>query len=185
MAAPVAQAWTFGPGGVYTASWDGVSKLTVTLTTGGAFVASFSGTSLSQVTSAAEFQALATGSAPVPAPLALALVAATPAAGFALVNGTPTIWSWTAPADGQNHRALLITNEQVSSALTGGQVTMTLTTPDGSTSSPQVYAASAAGGFHSPNANLLNIKAGTVVTLQQASAVTVGAGIVWAELWAA
>lgn len=38
--------WTFGPGGVYTAVWDGVDTLTVTLTATGAFVESFSGQSL-------------------------------------------------------------------------------------------------------------------------------------------
>lgn len=41
--------WTFGPGGVYTAVWDGVDTLTVTLTATGAFIESFSGQSLSSL----------------------------------------------------------------------------------------------------------------------------------------
>ena len=45
--------WTFGPNGVYTASWDGSDTLTVTLTATGAFLESFSGQSLAALTQAA------------------------------------------------------------------------------------------------------------------------------------
>ena len=45
------QSWTFGPAGAYTATWDGVSLLTVTLTTGGSFVEAFSAPSISSAVS--------------------------------------------------------------------------------------------------------------------------------------
>lgn len=104
--------------------------------------------------------------------------------GFALVNGTPLIVSWGAPADGNNHRAILMTTMQVTSGATGGQVTATVTTPDGNTSSPQVYAVNLGGGFHSANATIFNIKAGTTLTVQQATALTGGAATVFCEIWA-
>ena len=45
------------------------------------------------------------------------LLASTPAAGFALINGTTTILSWTAPADGKNHRLSVFASAHISSAM--------------------------------------------------------------------
>ena len=53
------------------------------------------------------------------APL-MQLVATTGVNGFALQNGTPTILTWTPPNDGQVHRVLLIAQENVTVAETGG-----------------------------------------------------------------
>lgn len=56
--------WTFGPGGEYTATWDGAETVTVTLTSGGAFTGS-----VAPVTTLAVAQAAAAGL--IPAMLAL------------------------------------------------------------------------------------------------------------------
>jgi hypothetical protein len=42
MAAPVSQAWTYGASGVDTATWNGTATVTDTVTSGGAFLCSFS-----------------------------------------------------------------------------------------------------------------------------------------------
>jgi hypothetical protein len=61
------QTWTFGPAGIYTATWDGVSKVTVTLTAGGAFVASFFAQSLTAAVASPEYQAILNPAPSLPA----------------------------------------------------------------------------------------------------------------------
>jgi hypothetical protein len=179
----VAQSFTFGPGGAYTATWDGVSTLTVTLTSGGAFVASFAGQNLAQVTASPEFMQLAASA--LAAPLAgLALQAATPLAGFALQNATPNILTWTAPADGQQHRVLVLGEVRVTSAQTGGAIGLTFTYPDGSASpSASVNAGGSGTGYHGLANSVFLVAPGTTVTLAQTSAQSAGAAILYAELW--
>jgi len=115
----------------------------------------------------------------------LALRAATPAAGYALVNGTGTIISWTAPNDGQLHRVLFFGTLHVTSSETGGAVNVNFTSPDGISNANQaVFSASHGGGVFGPDkAGLVVVEAGTVVSVQQGSALTGGASTLWAELW--
>lgn len=111
----------------------------------------------------------------------LSIQAATPEAGFAFQNGTPTIISWTAPNDGQEHRALFICSDQVTSALTGGQVTVAFTNPGGGTQTITLLTANGAvGAHHTLDGGIIG--PGTTVTIQQATAVTLGAGTIWAEI---
>lgn len=113
----------------------------------------------------------------------LGLVAST-GAGFALVNATPVFLSWTAPADGQNHRVLLIGELIVSVAETGGACTLTGTAPNGGAISSVIIGGGAAAGYHGLTNNVFSIKSGTTLAIQQTTALTLGAGTVMLEMWA-
>lgn len=242
--------WTFGPGGKYTAAWA-AGVVTVTVTSGGAAVGTFSGIGLATVAgaqalipglvaqavgsgavtsvfgrtgavaaqsgdytytqvgadvsgAAAGVQALlpTTGS---PLPLAkggtglseasdaallaalggLVLQAATAAAGFALQNATPSILTWTAPADGNNHRVVIVCSEHVTSAITGGVVQASITTPDGGAGviANSLLGGGVAAGFRAPAFSGIVVESGSTVTIEQTTAMTAGAATVWAEIW--
>lgn len=113
------------------------------------------------------------------------LVATAGLAGFALQNATPTILSWTAPADGALHRFSVYASMHVTSAETGGIVQAVFTLPDGSAGFYTVLPGGQGTGFNSSQVNLATIvKAGTTVTLQQVTALTAGGAKLWAEIWA-
>lgn len=123
-----------------------------------------------------------------PAALLPPLQAATPAAGFALQNGTPNIVQWGAPADGLAHRFVLMATRNVTSAETGGQVSLTYTPPGAG--APPITTVVAGGGSGVGSGSLGNTATivgmaapGTFVTLSQTSALTVGAATVNAELY--
>jgi hypothetical protein len=113
--------------------------------------------------------------------------AVTPAAGFALVNGTPNIITWTAPNDGLQHRFLLFLSMDITVAYTGGQIIVNFMSPGGNNVTWAVYPPGAATGpgwnygFVSINPSF--VKAGTAVTLSQGSAMTAGAATLNAEIW--
>jgi hypothetical protein len=118
--------------------------------------------------------------------LLLTLQATTGPAGVALQNGTPNILQWTAPNDGQLHRVLALSSIDVTVATTGGQVWLNGTMPDGTGCSAEVDIGShASTGYSGPVFKQFLVKPGTTVSLQQTTAVTVGAATCWAELWAA
>lgn len=110
------------------------------------------------------------------------------ASGFALQNGTPTIVTATAPNDGNRHIALIAGWVNVTTAETGGQLTVTLT--QNGISTPVICDA----GGHTPqslelfnnnivgNAGGFLVDPGTTVTLAQSSALTAGAATVNAEI---
>ncbi len=109
--------------------------------------------------------------------------AATVAAGFALQNATPTILTWTAPNDGALHRFTLVTVQHVTSAETGGAVSLSFTAPDGTAvTGVSVYAGGSGTGVSAASFDRL-IQANTTVTVAQSSALTAGAALVWAQLW--
>jgi hypothetical protein len=113
--------------------------------------------------------------------------AATPLAGVALVNGTPTILSWTAPNDGQQHRALIWANAIVGTATVGGAVNVTWTDPSGTGQAWTILPGTQAStGWEYSISQVPNIiiKAGTPVTVTQ-TALTAGASTVYAEIWGA
>lgn len=116
----------------------------------------------------------------------MGLLAATPAAGFPLVNATPTILSWTAPADGQLHRVIVFCNGHVTVGTTGGAVGINFTGPDGAAIANSILAGTQAASHlnisGAGNATFF-VQAGTTVTLVQTSAMSAGAEVVWAELW--
>lgn len=113
----------------------------------------------------------------------LQLQKATPVAGVALINGTQTIVSWTAPNDGQLHRVVLFTTRDVTSGETGGAETVSLVAPDGTVGGYTLSGGNAPTGVTSGTTQSWIIKAGTAFTLTQSSALTAGAAIRWAEIW--
>lgn len=114
----------------------------------------------------------------------LGLVAATAyPGGYALVNGTGTLISWTAPNDGRQHRVMVIYGMNITVATTGGVMLWQFTNPAGASQSPTLVAATQATGTkHGQDAGI--VQAGTVVSVLQNSAMTVGAATFYAELWA-
>jgi len=107
-------------------------------------------------------------------------------AGFALQNGTPNILTWTAPADGQMHRFMLISEMNVTSAQTGGEINVSFTEPDGVFRTRLLYTGTLAAGFVQPSGDtptLTLVAPGSVTTLFQQSAQTAGAAVLWAEIW--
>lgn len=131
-----------------------------------------------QITAAAALAAL--GGAPLPA---LELQAATPESGYALINGTGTVISWTAPNDGNMHRFQIVGALIVTSAETGGEVEI-LFTPPGGTQQSKVFASpNVAPGTYNTTIQAGTIGPGTTVLLSQATALTAGAASVTGEIW--
>jgi len=131
------------------------------------------------------------GTGQATAPLALAalggmgLVATTGAAGYTMINGTGAILSWTAPADGNPHRVMVVGEMWVTVLEVGGLVQAQFELPDGSNAANgALFQTALAAGFHGPTNTLFMIQSGSTFTVQQASALTAGASKVYAELWA-
>jgi len=112
-------------------------------------------------------------------------LAATPAAGYTMVNGTGTIISWTAPNDGNNHRVHLFASLSVTVTEVGGAITCSFTAPDGTSTSHTVYAAAqvATDVIVQGSPFSMVIKANTTFTLTQNTALTSGASVLFAEIW--
>ena len=113
------------------------------------------------------------------------LVATTGATGFALTGATPTILTWTSPNDGNMHRVQVYYQQTVTSAETGGAVGLTATGPGGAnvSNATQFNAGGAGTGSAWTTASRL-VAPNTTVTVNQSSALTVGAATVYAEMWA-
>ena len=120
---------------------------------------------------------------------ALQLQAATPVAGVALVNGTPTILIWTAPADGKQHRFMVFASMNVTVTEVGGAVGVAFTTPDqGSLTNnafPGLFTGAQGAGNNYAQAYAVSqvVKPGSTVVVAQTSALTSGAAVLWAEIW--
>lgn len=116
----------------------------------------------------------------------LALAAATPSGGYALVNGTPNVITWTAPADGLEHRVSVAGQAHITSAATGGAVDVNFTMPDGTSSGyTWINGGQGAGYSYSQyDPSTIVVKPGSTVTVRQSSALTGGAVLLWAEIWA-
>jgi hypothetical protein len=118
-----------------------------------------------------------------------ALQATTGASGFNLANSTGTIISWTAPNDGALHRVMIFGELHVTSTETGGRVDLLLTLPDGTASTKTMFAAAQSTAVVAYPASqscpqLFLIEANTTVSISQGTALTGGAAVMWAELWA-
>jgi len=114
----------------------------------------------------------------------MGLLAATVPAGFPLTAGTPTIITWTPPADGKMHRIFAILN-LTANAMTGGQVNVTFTDLAGNAQSRELVAAgSDSTGFATVFApGYFLVEGGQPVSVVQASGVSAGTATAWAELW--
>lgn len=113
----------------------------------------------------------------------MALQAATPVAGFALQNGTPTILSWTAPNDGKLHRVVIIASETANAAAAGGTIGIAMVAPDGTAGTPQIFGGTPGAGFHNMSFPVYNIQAGSTFSIVQTAALTAGVATIWAEIW--
>jgi hypothetical protein len=118
----------------------------------------------------------------------LELQASTGAAGFALQDATSTILSWTAPNDGNFHRAIVLGIGNVTVAATGGQVNLVGTDIAGNSINAVLLAAGLStigtNAFNNAsNRMLVTVKPGTTLSITQESALTAGAVTVFAEIW--
>jgi hypothetical protein len=112
----------------------------------------------------------------------MTLQASTPLAGFSLINGTPTILSWTAPNDGNIHSIQVFLSQRVSSPETGGEVDLNYTYPDGGSINHTPYGGNSGNGTNSQD-YFDQIKPGSTVSVVQATALTGGTAIVWVSIW--
>lgn len=111
------------------------------------------------------------------------LQATTGTGGFALQNATPTIVTWTPPNDGQMHRFEVFGLVNITSGETGGQIKITFTDPGGNARSINLQAGSAAAGGQPFAACAYTCQGGSAVSVVQATALTAGAAVAWAEIW--
>lgn len=111
-------------------------------------------------------------------------VADTGPAGAALINGTETILSWAVPDDGRLHTFVIAGSVLVTSAETGGAITFTCKV-GGSTRTGTAHAGGGGAGVGGFNAVTAVADPGSVVSLQQSSALTAGAAAAYAQIWAA
>ena len=114
----------------------------------------------------------------------LTLVADTGINGFALQDATPAIVSWTAPDDGEMHTVLFAELKHVTTLEAGGAVEYTFTSPDGSSVSAALDSGTRSPGLFASASNMRFIKPGSTVTISQSSALTSGATLVFAQIWA-
>jgi hypothetical protein len=120
---------------------------------------------------------------PFVTPAALNRETATAAGGFALVNGTPNVITWTAPNDGQPHLFQLTAVMHVTVAETGGEIDLAFTAPDGTVvSGVVVFASALTPGISAAFFSRL-CQPGTIVTVSQATALTLGAARLDAVIW--
>ena len=125
----------------------------------------------------------ATAAAAIAALGGLGKVADSGTAGFALQNATPNILTWTAPSDSNQHTVLVTCVQHVTVAETGGAVQMTWTGPDGTAGTAQsLFAGGASPTVKAANAQAV-VQAGSVVTVQQSSALTAGTCTVWTTIF--
>jgi hypothetical protein len=125
--------------------------------------------------------------ATIPSPVGqLAQVAATPAAGYTLVNGTGTIVSWTPRNDGALHPYLIFAQQIVTVNMTGGEIAITFNAIDGTPESQQLSAAGLTAGVYGPGSfSWLSgfAQAGQPVVISQFNALTAGAAKFWCQIW--
>ena len=120
-------------------------------------------------------------------PIGDSVKASTPAAGFALQNGTPVIITWTAPNDGKLHPVLVVAALDVTVAETGGAVGVTVAAGAGLGVTNPIFAGGKGIGNYQgadsgvPDTNLV-LGPGQTVTVAQTSALTLGAATVFAQI---
>jgi hypothetical protein len=116
------------------------------------------------------------------APPAVGKVAATPAAGVPLVNGTPSILTVPVPNDGNKHYYSLAGALGVTSTETGGAVALVYTV-NGVGQVVTVLAANQAGPATYPiTSTPIIADPGTNVVVGQSTALTAGAATLFAEI---
>lgn len=117
----------------------------------------------------------------------LGLVGSTGAAGYTLVNGTGLIpgLSYQAPSDGQPHYVIMAGEIVVSVAETGGGIQANFTPPTGGPTTLQMAGGGLAVGARAFSNTVLMVAPGSLTTIAQSAALTAGAAVLFAGLWAA
>ena len=114
----------------------------------------------------------------------MALGTSTGTAGYGLINNTATILAWVAPADGNLHRVMVISELSVATTQVSGSIAVAYTTPDGTQHAQTPYAGALTAGGHLPNPVIrVPVQAGATVTMYQSSAMSSGVATLWAEIW--
>lgn len=108
---------------------------------------------------------------------------ATPVAGTALINGTQTICTWTTPNDGLLHRVLAFGSLNVTSGQTGGVVNFSGVIPSLGTANDALFAGGQAIGSYMGFGPAAIVGPNQTVTINQATALTAGAAVIYAEIW--
>jgi hypothetical protein len=115
---------------------------------------------------------------------ALTLLATTGTGGYALVNGTGNVISWTAPNDGNLHRIQVFATLHITTTEVGGAIRVNFTDPAGGSGTPTIFGGTQANGTYQPSSlSSVLVEAGTTVAIVQASALTSGAATLYAEIW--
>jgi len=127
------------------------------------------------------------GGLPVWGAMPLVVVATTGENGYALVNGTGAILTWTAPNDGALHVAIVIAGAVAPGPAVGGAVGV-MASPDGAhfTTTPLFNAALGTGTYEGSNGYPVTsiVAPGSTVTIEQTSAMTAGGVILYAVIMA-
>ena len=113
--------------------------------------------------------------------------AATTTSGYTLVNSTGNILTWTSPNDGAQHRYKVFAQQVVTSAMTGGEIAIVFTAVNGTVETQQFSAPALSAGFYGPGSFAFLdglVEANTTLTIEQFTAMSAGAAILWAEIWA-
>jgi hypothetical protein len=106
-------------------------------------------------------------------------------AGFALVNATPNIMTWTSPNDSKIHRFAVFGNLEVAVAGVGGQVNVAFTDPGGNLQNRDLQDTYSTPGFVDFYVHgFWTCAPNTTVTVKQQTALTSGTVTLYAELWA-
>jgi len=105
----------------------------------------------------------------------------TPVAGFPLQNATPTLFSWQVPNDESLRVVVSYTNKIVSSAETGGTIVLQFNDMNGTLRNAIIDPGGRGTGFFQ-DSEVVYPQPGSVVSLKQTSALTLGASSLWAEL---
>jgi hypothetical protein len=111
-------------------------------------------------------------------------LASTGLLGFTLQNATPTIMSWTAPNDGNMHRVYFYGELIVSTAQTGGVISLQITDPGGTPRTRTIFSGGLGLGYNPPNNGIQCVVApGTLVSVVETTAQSLGAAVLYGELW--
>lgn len=108
--------------------------------------------------------------------------AKTATAGFPLINGTPTILSYTTPNDGQKHSILVASSKSVSVLEVGGVITVSFFINGVQGFSNIFPGGNGVGDTPENNPVAIMVDPNTVVSVFQGSALTAGASILYASI---
>jgi hypothetical protein len=113
------------------------------------------------------------------------VLASTENSGYALTNGTGAIISWTAPSDGNLHLVFLLGALNVTASDTGGQIGGHYTDVGGNVLDNVLLATSLTTGvqyFNNITRQLLVIKDGVTVSINQDTALSAGTAVLYAAI---